>query len=522
MEQNYLDSIIHSISEIHNPEQRTTAQEFVWTFFNMKEDNNKVLLLGSDDNKTIGGDRTLVEDLLGRPITKLLDEEKKYLLHIIREEGRPLKAVISFSSKCQKGLSDNDKYNILMMQTLYVDHQDDEGWKTKAQMRLDDNIVSSIEITEEFAGNFLDNPDSCFLSLAGNGLIKSLEIHTPYKSKDGIYASIKHLYVITRSFHRLTALSGEHFDATGFWKKEYDDRNGLYSYNMVILNNENDYLIDLFCELWNMYKKHFAIKDSEINLLKRVFYLSGAKDYCNIGRPEMSVKIPKDLHINANDFYNDISDAALCFSLLSRIHQDEDERIASYLSKHSRFAHKLANESDGNELLLTIEYPQKIKELKEKLSSIEKDPSEKVFIDRERYLTMIQDFVNAARNFAKVYCPSNIEIIDELDNKYPEYDERFGRIDPGKTQENDKKNSLFESVLGTIDKANIFKANEEFRGIMRTAIEECKQVLEALEHNEVENWTNGLVDMHQQLMNRDSYAPLKKLLSDKINKIMLN
>ena len=54
MEQNYLDSIIHCISEIHNPEQRTTAQEFVWTFFNMKEDNNKVLLLGSDDNKTIG------------------------------------------------------------------------------------------------------------------------------------------------------------------------------------------------------------------------------------------------------------------------------------------------------------------------------------------------------------------------------------------------------------------------------------------------------------------------------------
>ena len=512
MEQNYLDSILRRISEIHDPKQKTKTHEFVWTFFNMKEDNNKVLLLGSDKNNKGGGDRTLVEDLLGRPITNLLDEEKKYLLHIIREEGRPFKVVISFSSKYKKGLSENDKSNILKMQTLYVDHQDVENWKTQAQMWLDDNNVSSIEITEEeLAEKFLDNPDPCFLSLAGNGFIKSLEIHTPCKSKDGIYASIKNLYVITRSFHRLTALSGEDFNATEFWKKEYDDRNDLYGYNMVILNNENDFLIDLFCELWNMYKKHFDIKDSEINLLKRVFYLSGAKDYCNIGRPEMSKKIPKDLHTNANDFHDDDSDAALCYLFLSRIHQHEDDRIASYLSNHSRFAHKLANESDGNELLLTIDYPQKLKELREKLSFIEKEPSEKMLIDRERYLTMIHDFVNAARNFANIYCPSNIEIIDKLSNNYPEYDERFGRIDPGKTKEN--------RIVKSFNLDN-FKV-KEFRGIMKTAVKECKEVLEALEHNEVENWTKGLVDMHQQLMNRDSYAPLKKLLSDKINEIML-
>ena len=316
-------------------------EQYCKTFFNRRKEGNKGIIVGINNQE-------LLMKIFGFKYPILINDTVHYVIRI--KYANVPRVLITFRK------SPAGKYS-----------PEQEEWFRKlfqhynADKNLNLNLVFSsgtpmqpLEISGDWAKEFFVSPQQNFRNLDGIELIEKVEIYCPKINDDILCQSLEDVFLIPYNYRLVSdfeqAIAAEakqkaqkqdtsfldtfmsaifdnsedqkvnhHLD---FWKK-FGYLCNPETVNFVLLNHVNDFVVQLFCFLIKRYIEVYDISDDNINLLKRVFYVSETNVLKNSkATMDLSENI-KNLLCNLYDDISNIqkpeSDYALCVCTLENL-----------------------------------------------------------------------------------------------------------------------------------------------------------------------------------------------------------
>ena len=496
MEESFLRSVKEDVEKMRNPELRMEVRDYVETFLSSKPKGNNVLLMGVDD-------KNILNEMLGRDV-KVIKEGVTYFIRIIHNDMNKRSVIVSFTLE-GKVISSEDKNTIIALFSAYQNNPED-GWELRLRKSMENNSIPNLIIDSNKIDDFLDNPHRAFLALSGNGYIKDIEIHTPLKYENGIYASFKNVHIFTKNYQRLRSVTKEGWKPKEeFWSAFSDANMDVYKYNFVILNNADDHLMEAYVSLIKMYKEKFSLIGNHQEMYKRIFYLSNIEYYNSI----RSNELPRGLNTDVNSVHTDEQDARICYSLLEKIFESENNDFEKTKVQYQGVLDILDNIGyDKKNMISKLnDYYISLKELNDKISEFRTDYENWDFFDttmRSKYLGYIRVIIDKANYIANNFNLSMQDEIKSLDQKYPKNDYRFGNISAYI-----KLNLMSPSNLKEQKK----KSDEAFHSLVMTALLDCEDLVKNLYWADGEEWTQGIEDILRNDIRRYSNSQIKHRLT---------
>lgn len=307
--------ISQDISKLWDAPTRERVDSIIQVFFNRKNKNNRMLLLGLHDN-------SYVVNQLGFSADDFIKDGAKYLIKILQSN---VDSVIVSFDRLATPVSLDRRRDIKDLYRYY-----DNQYSVDIDSSIDEGKLPLLKIQHDIDWLTL-NKHKCLVSLMSEGVVDNLTINTRHRGGVGLHASISELYIIPRDNWTLSENGANNDRADGKYQNYWDYQSSKHAsienpkmFNFVILNNENDHLIRVFSELMSEYRQEYSINSESASLLKRVFFIQDQNLLANSRFSELNnedVKVFKGLKNNICGLENTICDIEAYSNLLEIIHE---------------------------------------------------------------------------------------------------------------------------------------------------------------------------------------------------------
>jgi hypothetical protein len=266
--------------------------------------------------------------------------------------------------------------------------------------------------------SFLNNPDDDVKSLLGDAhLVKQIKIKISIASTDDDVCSyINTLDILTPNYYAIDTIMD---NPRGLLEKNYS------SYNFILLNDENDFLVKLFLRAIKAFKSDYNIDvNNSKYIINNVFY-STKENYINNTRlfaenPEYKEFLFVDKFENSLEFRHLKSNVLYVLAFLISIAINERIRLMKKISSPTppELIKDLINDYGENIIIDTNQLIPLFEEQKNKLEQFEEKLKSPLKLnDRNIFFNNYEDILNSSFYFVKKYC-CNLEnqIEEEIRN----------------------------------------------------------------------------------------------------------
>ncbi|MBQ3691681.1 MAG: hypothetical protein II937_17675 [Bacteroidales bacterium] len=324
-------------------------EQYCKTFFNRCSKDNRCIIFGIKKQE-------LLTELFGFSFPILINDDVHYLVRI--KSSKTPEVQITFGGN-DGGYTDEQQE---WFRALYSHYNADKNINL-GLFFLQKRKVPPLTVKDDWATEFMNNPNDNFRYLDGDKLIEKVEIKHPkvidvelYKSLDDVFL-IPEKYLPYAEYKKAIQqnvetqktdsddwlkfvgnfLFGSENDAdnhkTDFWKKFSENVCDVERINFAILNHNDDFMVLTFYDLITQYQRKFA----NFNLLKRIFFVydesaKSTKAAAQKGLPDSTKKLFNELHNSLRKIETNEFDCALYVCALEYL-ENLDSKIKQKTEK---------------------------------------------------------------------------------------------------------------------------------------------------------------------------------------------
>lgn len=325
--------ILNVLSDEDDLLKEGSFSQYCETFFNRRSIGNTCVIFGIKKQE-------LMTEMFGFNFPALINDSVRYLIRLKSSDKEEVQ--ITFSDKTV-GCSTEHQDKI---KALYSNYNADKNINLGlyfAQKRK----IPPLTLKDNWATEFMDNPNENFRVLDGAKMIEKVEIKHPKVTDVPLYRSLDDVFVIPEKNSRyaeykkidqqdvekpkqdsddIVGMIGASFGSilgigaesekknqnSGFWKWFSENICNVDKINFMILNQNDDFVVSTFIDLIEQFKERY----DNINLLKRLFLVydesakstkaANSKKY-----PDSTQKLFKELYSSLRQIENKQCDCAL-------------------------------------------------------------------------------------------------------------------------------------------------------------------------------------------------------------------
>jgi len=302
-------------------------EQYCKIFFNRRSKENKCIMFGIKKQE-------LLTEVFGFSFPDLIKDTVRYLVRI--EASQMPEVQITFRGVATSYSSDQQEW----FKALYSHYNADKTINLGlffSQKRK----IPPLTIKDDWAMEFMCNPNKNFRFLDGDNLVEKVEIKHPKVIDVPLYQSLDDVFLIPEKYSMFAEYKKTiqqdvetqkketggfletffNFGASeieknsqenAFWKKVSENICDVDKINFVILNHNDDFMVLSFFNLIDRYRKKYA----NINLLKRIFFVydetaKTTKAASSKDLPDTTKTLFKELHNSLRKIENNDCDCAL-------------------------------------------------------------------------------------------------------------------------------------------------------------------------------------------------------------------